>query len=155
MNYIKQHLFQSLNVFIDEFILKEVRLLAVLYVIVNVLLDVLYLLDLHLVIVHHPQQCLQLLDVVPMLLNPGLKVNTIPIWRCQQQIFSSILTHLTLFPPLCIIILLFPLLPSGREGFYLSLKLVHLDVEGVYALVQPLLHAPLLSLGRIHLELDN
>ena len=72
-NYIQQHLLQPFDVFVNELVLEEVWLLAVLDVVVNVLLDVFDLLDLHLVIVHHPQQRLQLLDVVPMLLNPGLK----------------------------------------------------------------------------------
>ena len=58
--------------------------------------------------------------------------------------------HLTLLPAFAIIVLALLLLAAGGERLYLGLELVHLDVELVYALVEPLLHSSLLLLRGVH-----
>ena len=88
--HVQQHGLQPLSIIVDVLILVEVWLLAVLYVVVDLLLDILDLLGLHLAVIKHPastmlscyrvivcpqlspQQSLQLLDVIPVLLNPHL-----------------------------------------------------------------------------------
>ena len=55
--HVQQHVIQSDNVVVDVLILEEVGLLAVLYIVVDILLDVLDLLGFHLAIIKHPEKC--------------------------------------------------------------------------------------------------
>lgn len=126
---IQQHLVQPLNIIVNELVLVEVRFLAVLDVIVNILLDRLDCRHLHLIIIEHPEESLQPLYVLPVFLDPGLALLR-P--RVRVRLAFLLLTR------------------QSDQTFDLGLELVHLDVKRVDALVEPLHHVAALPLGRVH-----